>query len=170
MANPGATGSRKNLSTIHGKDTLHCLLISLQEVKILLPNTAVAEVIGYSLPEPVEGAPDWLLGNIVWRDETVPLLSFELASGEGKQEISNSRIAVLNTLNGNPALPYIAILIQGIPQLRLVQEENIHISEEDRKNDVLAAAIDFMGESVLIPDLDGLEQRLLELACLNSPV
>ena len=167
MANLTTAGTRKNLSSVHSKDTLHCLLISLQEVKILLPNTAVAEVIGYTLPEPVENAPDWLLGNIIWREEKIPLLSFELLSGLGKQEqAASSRIAVLNTLNGNSELPYIALLIQGIPQLRLIQEANIVVTEADEKMDVVAASIDFSGESVLIPDLDRLEQHLLDSGCI----
>jgi len=163
MANLTREETRKGLSTVHSKDTLHCLLIPLQEGKILLPNTAVAEVITYATPEPVENAPDWMLGNIVWRDEKVPLLSFELVSGVGTQEHSARRIAVLNTLNGNSRLPYIALLIQGIPQLRLIQESSIVVTEMDSKTDAVAASIDFAGESVLIPDLDVLEQRLLGL-------
>ncbi len=161
MANLTTEATRKGLSTVHSKDTLHCLLIPLQEVKILLPNTAVAEVIAYATPDPVENAPEWLLGNIIWRDEKVPLLSFELLVG--KQERSVQRIAVLNTLNGNPDLPYIALSIQGIPKLRLIQEAGIVVTETDSKTDAVAASIDFAGESVLIPDLDVLEQRLLGL-------
>ncbi len=161
MANLITEGTRKGISSVHSKDTLHCLLIPLQGVKILLPNTAVAEVIAYVTPESVENAPDWLLGNIIWRDEKVPLLSFELLVGE--QERSVQRIAVLNTLNGNPDLPYMALSIQGIPQLRLIQEAGIVVTEMDSKTDAVAASIDFAGESVLIPDLDDLEQKLLGL-------
>ncbi len=161
MANLTTEGSRKGISSARSKDTLHCLLIPLQGVKILLPNTAVAEVIAYVTPEPVENAPDWLLGNIIWRDEKVPLLSFELLVG--KQERSVQRIAVLNTLNGNPDLPYMALSIQGIPQLRLIQEAGIVVTEMDSKTDAVSASIDFAGESVLIPDLDNLEQELLAL-------
>ncbi len=163
MANLTTERTRKGLSTVHSKDTLHCLLIPLQEIKILLPNTAVAEVIAYASPEAVENAPNWLLGNIVWRDEKVPLLSFELLSGVGKQEHAVSRIAVLNTLNGNPDLPYMAVSIQGIPQLRLVQESGIVVTDVDSKTDAVAASIDFFSESVLVPDLDVLEQKLLAL-------
>jgi len=163
MADQGAAETHKNLSSGHSKDTLHCLLIPLQELKILLPNTAVAEVISYTRPESVENAPQWMLGNIRWRDEKVPLLSFELLSGVGKQQHAVCRIAVLNTLNGNPHIPYIALLIQSIPQLRLIQESSIVVTEEDEQMDVVAASIDFSGESVLIPDLDAMEQKLLVL-------
>ncbi len=164
MADLSTAEPRKNLSSGHSKDVLHCLLIPLQEVRILLPNTAVAEVISYTRPESVENAPQWMLGNIRWRDENVPLLSFEGLSGVGKQEHAVGRIAVLNTLNGNPRIPYIALLIQSIPQLRLVQESSIVVTEKDEQMDAVAASIDFSGESVLIPDLDAMEQKLLALS------
>ncbi|NOZ38258.1 MAG: chemotaxis protein CheW [Gammaproteobacteria bacterium] len=164
MTDQGAAETRKNLLSGHSKDTLHCLLIPLQELKILLPNTAVAEVISYTRPESVENAPQWMLGNIRWRDENVPLLSFELLSGVGKQQHAVSRIAVLNTLNGNPRIPYIALLIQSIPQLRLIQESSIEVTEKDEQMDVVAASVDFSGESVLIPDLDAMEQKLQALS------
>lgn len=164
MANLSTSGTRKNLSKVHSKDTLHCLLLSLQGTQILLPNTAVAEVIGDAMPDSVDDAPDWLIGNISWRDERVPLLSFERLSGAGKSEHTTGRIAVLNTLNGDSDLPYIALLIQGIPQLRLIQESiiveaNTHVDEYD----VVAARMDLGDETVLIPDLDKLEKHVLEL-------
>jgi len=161
MSNLSTSGTRKNLSSVHSKDTLHCLLIPLQELKILLPNTAVAEVIGYITPEPVEDAPDWLLGNIIWRDEKVPLLSFERVNNIVQQEISGQRIAVLNTLNANPDLPYLAILIDGIPQLRLVQESSLVVAEKNNEFEMVAASIELSDEKVFIPDMDKLEQQLV---------
>ncbi|VAX12241.1 hypothetical protein MNBD_GAMMA24-1410 [hydrothermal vent metagenome] len=163
MTDLSAAGTRKNLPGKHGTDTLHCLLLPLQDVKILLPNTAVAEVISYTVPETVKDAPPWMLGYINWRDEKIPLLSFERLSGAGKQEHTTDRVAVLNTLNGNPHLAYIALQIQSIPQLRLIQESSIVVTETDEQTDVVAASIDFAGESVLIPDLDKLEQYVLGL-------
>ncbi len=163
MVDPGGAKTRKRLSSGQSKNILHCLLIPLQEIKILLPNAAVAEVIGYSTPETVENMPEWMLGNISWREEKVPLLSFERVSGMGKQEVATGRVAVLNTLNGNSQLAYIGLLIQSIPQLRLVQESSIVVTEKDAQMDMVAASIDFSGESVLIPDLDKLEQRVLAL-------
>ena len=43
------------------------VLISVTGGKMLLPNASVAEVITYSDPEPVVGAPAWLLGRARWR-------------------------------------------------------------------------------------------------------
>jgi len=150
------------LKSKYGK-ALHCLLLPLQDDKLLLPNTAVAEVITYINPESIDNAPDWLMGTITWRDIRIPLVSFELLSGLAVTSGGTRRIAVLNTLNGNQHIPYIAILIQGIPQLRLIQEDSIQ--DEDIENDKLtiASVVKVNGEQVLIPDLDDLESRLKQI-------
>ncbi|MCW9024859.1 MAG: chemotaxis protein CheW [Gammaproteobacteria bacterium] len=148
------------------KNALHCLVIPLENEKIILPNTAVAEVITYVNPDAIENAPDWLLGKISWRDQAIPLISYELASGANETGISARRIAVLNTLNGNAQLPYLAILIQGIPQLRLIQEDNI--SDEELPDtyghrQAISACVKLNEELILVPDLDDLETRIQDL-------
>lgn len=62
-------------------EVLTALLIPLADRQLLLPNTAVAELIAYRSPITSDGMPDWFLGQIAWRDLSLPLLSFELASG-----------------------------------------------------------------------------------------
>ena len=148
------------------KNALHCLLIPLENEKIILPNMAVAEVITYVSPEPIENAPDWLLGKITWRDQIIPLLSYELASGASETNSSARRIAVLNTLNGNTQLPYMAILIQGIPQLRLIQEDNVsdeELPENYGHRQAISACVKINEEQILVPDLDNLEKRIHDL-------
>ncbi len=43
------------------------VLIAVTGARVLLPNATVAEVITYSPPDPIEGAPAWMLGRIRWR-------------------------------------------------------------------------------------------------------
>jgi len=40
------------------------LMIPVTGTKVLLPNATVAEVITYSVPEKIAGAPPWLLGRL----------------------------------------------------------------------------------------------------------
>ena len=150
------------LKSQRGK-AMHCLLIPLQEEKLLLPNTAVAEVITYVNPEPIENAPEWLMGKISWRDVHIPLVSFELLSGLTETNAGTRRIAVLNTLNGDQRVPYIALLMQGIPQLRMIQEDNIVDVDIESDKNAIARIVKVNDEQVLIPDLDDIESRLKQL-------
>jgi len=143
---------------------VHCLLLPLGKQAALLPNAAVAEVVGYREPESLPDAPDWLLGMVSWRDQRVPLISLEAASGdEAAAPRAVSRIAVLNTLNGNARLPYLAVLTQAIPQLRLVNDDNIKTHEGAASRPSVAALVEVNGEVMMVPDIDDLEQRVQRL-------
>lgn len=145
-------------------EAVHCLLIPLHKETMLLPNAAVAEVIAYSDPETIPDAPDWLQGWLSWRDRKVPLISFEVASGRKMStDILGKRIAVLNTLNSNPRVPYIAILIQDIPKLYLIQPDTLTERSDVNPRQSIVAQLLADGEPVIVPDLDDLEQRVERL-------
>lgn len=143
---------------------VHCLTIPLHDETAILPNAAIAEVIAYKDATPLADAPDWFIGHIEWREKRVPLISFEAMSGKQRQDaVKNSRIAVLNTLNANAQLPYVAILSQGIPSLAIVQESGIEDKENNEDRQVIGAVVELGGVEALIPNIDEIEQRLLQL-------
>lgn len=145
-------------------DVIHCLMITLSEETILLPNTAVAEVIGFLKPEPIEDSPNWFLGRITWRDRLVPLISFGMASISGEvttERQKGDRIAILNTMNGNAEVPYIGIVSQGIPRLSVLRSEDVTTVEVKPENRLsVAEIVSVEGKSLIIPDIDDLESRL----------
>ena len=146
------------------KGVVHCLTIPLHNETAILPNAAIAEVIGYKEPTPLDDAPEWFLGYIEWRDLRVPFISFEAISGKEVQPAKkNSRIAVLNTLNANAQLPYVAILAQGIPSLAIVQEKGI-VDKDIEGRPVVGAVVELGGSEALVPNIDEIEQRVLQLS------
>ena len=151
------------LSQTHS-DAIHCLIISLTDELVLLPNAAIAEVVGYIEPEPLEGSPAWFLGRVTWRERLVPLISLEIAtqSNEASESVaSGTRIAILNTLNGNQELPYIGIVSQGIPSLSVINQDDISSIETLPGNRQSVAEIAKINEQkVIIPDIDDLENRI----------
>ncbi len=144
---------------------LNCLLIPLDGMMVLLPNSAVAELVPYVSPTPVAGAPDWFLGVAEWRERRIPVVSFEAATGGRVAAATpDSRLLVLNTLQGNPKLPYIAIVTQAIPRLQVLRESSVSASNgAGRGGQSVAAYVDLGGENVVVPDIDDLEHRLMRL-------
>lgn len=159
-------GNQGQLS-VHGEhyQAVHCLNIPLHEKNALLPNAAVAEVIAYHEPDTVVDGPSWLLGHLQWRDRKVPLVSLEAATGDDVIEKTGPRIAVLNTLNSNPKVPYIAILLQGIPSLTLVQPKKVSWDDTNQpgQNSSIAGYVKLEEGSAFIPDIDNLEDRIEKL-------
>ncbi len=144
---------------------IRCVLVPIGDLRMLLPNATIAEVITQSTPEPVEGAPHWLLGRIAWRGWRVPLVSFTRLAGsaEGDSELV-ARVAVLKALGGDARLPFIAVLTQGFPRLTTLNSELI-IPTHDGKGlpAGVGARVLVRDDVAVIPDLEWIEASLLDL-------
>ena len=144
---------------------IRCVLVPVGDLRMLLPNATIAEVITQSTPEPVEGAPHWLLGRIAWRGWRVPLVSFARLAGtvEGDAELT-MRVAVLKALGGDPKLPFIAVLTQGFPRLTTLNAELI-IPTHDGKDlpEGVRAQVLVRDDVAMIPDLEWIETALRDL-------
>ena len=57
----------------YNSDEIRGVMIQVGQERLLLPNATVAEVLARVAIEPVEGAPAWLPGQIVWHGWNVPL-------------------------------------------------------------------------------------------------
>ncbi|AHY41202.1 chemotaxis protein CheW [Stutzerimonas decontaminans] len=142
-------------------ESLTGLLMPLADRMLLMPNVAVAELIPYRAPQTAQGMPAWFLGQVQWRDLSLPLLSFEAASSGQAQPVGNAaRVAVLNAVGGRDHVKFIALLVQGIPH-------SIKVDASLARADVALAPLELdavnLGDvQARIPDLIGLEQKLAD--------
>ena len=135
------------------------VLIQVTAGRLLLPNASVAEVITYSEPEPVENAPDWLLGRVRWRGWRLPLLSFSRLAGWASEDGHlGAKVAVLKALGGNAKLPFFAVLSQGFPRLVTVSRTAL-VEQHDMKDLPLGvhARVMLNDDSAAVPDLVSVE-------------
>lgn len=141
------------------------VLIQVEGDRLLLPNAAVAEVLSFSTPDAVEGAPDWLLGSIRWRGWQMPLVAFARMAGIIAEEQGGlgSKVVVLKALGGNPKAPYFAVLTQGFPRLVTVPRDEL-LDQDDGGSlpDGVLARVMLREDSALVPDLDWIEARIHE--------
>jgi chemosensory pili system protein ChpC len=149
---------------------IRCVLVPVGNLRLLLPNATVAEVITLPTPEPVDGAPDWLLGRIAWRGWRVPLVAFTRLAGaqEGDTDLA-VRVAVLKALSGNPRLPFVAVVTQGFPRLTTLNAELV-IPTHDGKPlpPGVKAQVLVRDDVAVIPDLEGIETELAGLLGLDG--
>ena len=148
------------------KAEIRGVLLPLQAGQLLIPNLLMSEVIGYREPDEIpRGAPDWLLGLIVWRHLTVPLVSYDVLLGEPIHEPGHrARIALCKTISAASARPYTALLLQSIPRLVSVNEQSIRITDnENQQHPLLSHSVSINGQQAWIPDLDALEASLQQI-------
>ena len=144
---------------------IRCVLVPVGNLRLLLPNATVAEVITLPASEPVEGAPPWLLGRIAWRGWRVPLLSFTKLAGVSEGDSEQAvRVAVLKALGGHADLPFVAVITQGFPRLTTLNAELI-IPTHDGKPlpRGVKAQVLVRDDVAMIPDLESIENEVFEL-------
>jgi chemosensory pili system protein ChpC len=145
------------------------VMMTVANGRLLLPNATVAEVITYAEPEPIPGAPAWILGRLRWRGWRLPLISFArlagLADNEGEL---GAKVAVLKGLGGVPKVPFTCLLTQGFPRLTTVSEELLLDAPEDTplRPGVLRNVL-LRDDPAMIPDLAGIEAMVAEI--LHAP-
>lgn len=141
--------------------SVRSLLVQLQGGRLLVPNTALAEVTGYSEPIPVKGSPEWFLGMVSWRGMLVPLVSFERLIGDlsYQSEPRRRRVAIFNTVNGNRNVPFVAVVSQGIPRLLQIRGDALSDGPAEQLPGVLRQVV-LEGQPAFIPDIDQIESSL----------
>lgn len=141
-------------------------VIPLQHENLLLPNTTVAEVIDYVAPTPVEGAPEWYLGQISWRGLVIPVFSFEAMMNEAIAEpTAKSRVVVFNAISGKGEQSFYAMPTQGIPQLMRLNSKNVSIVDDaSASSEVLHCHVVIGDQVAAIPNMDSIEAQLFTQA------
>ena len=136
------------------QDDIRGVLIQVEGARLLLPNATISEVLSYAAPEPVENAPDWLLGRLRWRGWQLPLVSFARLAGLAEEQGGlGNKVIVLKALSGNPKTPFFALLTQGFPRLVTVSRERLAVEEGDLP-DAVQARVLLNDEPALVPDVD----------------
>ena len=141
---------------------LRGVVIQVAGGRLMLPNACIAEILSVADPEPIENAPEWLLGRIRWRGWQLPLIAFSTLAGIGEHDASlrGQRVLVLKTLGGDARLPYFALLTQGFPRLVTVSPAMLVEQPDAELGEGVAASVRYQDEEALVPDMDGIEQRL----------
>ncbi|MFA0810316.1 chemotaxis protein CheW [Microbulbifer epialgicus] len=137
------------------------LLLPLQQGQLLVPVDSLSEVIAMQAPMTVQNAPEWYLGDLIWREQRLPLLSFDVMRGKPLGTTTeNGRIAVLSSGNPSGDLPYFALVLQGTPRLVRVTPDELALREQTLSpGELMHVALS--GEEAVIPDLQGLERACL---------
>jgi chemosensory pili system protein ChpC len=143
---------------------VYSLMIPIIDESILLPNTTVAEIIPFGDVTLNTTGPDWYIGELHWHGMEIPMVSLDiLHGGEDPQANRRARVAVVHTLNNNEEMPYIAIVVQGIPRLTHVTEPSISLVEDAELKIAEKAKVRIGAIQATIPDLDKLEELITQV-------
>ena len=146
---------------------IYVLLVPIQRQRLLLPRTAVREIVRYMTPEPLANSatPDWLPGTIKWQDQRVPLISFEgLCGKEIPAKNSRTRIAIMTAISEDMPNRVYAMFVEGFPQLIGVKEKDLVVDEDVKFPDdcPIITQLKLFNDRPQIPNLQFLEKKILQ--------
>ena len=154
--------------------SVRCMLLPLTSLNLLVPNSAVAEIIGYSTPRALSDTSDWFGGVVLWRGVYVPVVAVEQMCKVDTAQLSpRGRIAIIYNPESDPELPYIGIQMQDIPRAYLAEGDSMKTGNDDGINEYLISRVDDDEQDRAIPNLDKIitdlkiefnQQRIEELA------
>ncbi len=141
-------------------ESVKSLWVPLEEVNLLVPNVAIAEVINYQPLDLIHDGPDWLLGCLRWREQELPVVSAERLCGFNlPQGERGSRISVINSMIPGADLSFYAIVTAGIPRLFSADEDALggSVLGDRELPDTVADCVRIGNEEALIPDLENIQ-------------
>jgi chemosensory pili system protein ChpC len=152
-------GGRKRVLRRSGvPPEIHCMMIPAQDATLLLPTSVMAEVMDYVEPQPIEDSPPWLFGQVEWEGRQVPVFDFSaLINGADPQSpTSRARIMVLKSLSDSNRMPYIGLLMTGLPRPVTLKDSALEQTGDEKKSLGVFSHVRLEGEDAIIPDMDRL--------------
>jgi chemosensory pili system protein ChpC len=140
------------------------VMIPVTGGRVLLPNATVAEVITYTAPERIDGAPPWLLGRLGWRGWRLPLFSLPMLAGHvGEEDTRNARVTVLKGLGGTAQVPFLAMLAQGFPRLTTITSDLLITTGDNTEvGPGVHSEVLVRDDHAVIPDLGMIEEMIAQ--------
>lgn len=153
---------------MEASSNLRCLLVNVQGGQAILPNSLVVEVLPFATPLRIEAAPHWVVGAMLWRNLTTPLVSLgRLIFRVPPDADLNSRIIIVNTLGADSRLPHFGVLGTSAPRPINLQRDDLEpdsdVGEEDLHLPGILSWARYQDKPIIIPDMEAIEAVLRPL-------
>lgn len=144
-------------------EQIKCLVLPVQGYPVLVPNSAVAEIITQQDIAPADDTPDWFLGIGRWRGVDIPLISLDRLIGERDDAPDPAgRFVVLFGIEEAGGPGFYGIRIESLPRTETLDRERLRPSDEPPhpSEHIEARAVIGGDRACLIPDFDALGRTL----------
>jgi len=151
-------GAKKVMRRSGKSPEIRCLLIPTDEENLVLPMSTMSEVVDITQLQPIDDAPSWLLGQVEWESRQVPVFSFSaLINGRDPGALtSRSKIIILKSLSDSARMPYLGLLLGGVPKPITVKEDQLVATGDDKTSLGVYRRVTIEEQQAIVPDLDRL--------------
>ena len=140
-------------------EQIRCVLLKVNENVLMLPNSALVEIVPVRNIINVANKPRWMLGYLDWRGNSVPLVAFETMDGVRMPSLANAdvRAAVVYAIGDDKKIPFMAFLVQGVPQVVNVTADEIEVDAMSVTHPAVSQKILLKGTQVSVVEMLKLE-------------
>ena len=150
---------------------IKCLVLSMHGRPVLVPNSAVAEIVTQQDIAPGQDEPDWFLGTGHWRGTEIPLIAFDRLVGE-RDDVPDpaGRFVILFGLEGDNAPGFYGFRIDALPRSETLDSDKLRPVEGEPHPSEFVGARARLGDDreCLIPDFDALGRTLARYARVRT--
>lgn len=147
-------------------DSMVILAVNIHGSQIVLPGAAIAEIIDFQPTQAVsDDAPTWYLGTLNWRGLTLPLVSLEgMNHNAFFTQARSLKIIVMHCATARNKMLHWGFVAMETPRMLRIDAERLHLAEGDGDfNAVTAMWANLDGETVMLPDLQRIEQEIVNV-------
>ena len=154
---------------VQNNQYIKSIILTLKNELVVVPNSAVAEIISVQDVREVEDSPQWMLGKARWRGVELPVVSYEAAGGDNAQAVNiNTQVAVMYSVSEDSEhikYPYIGLAMHGVPHVSTFSRDQIKTDEQvSSEHPMVAQKVRINGASAGILDLYAIEEMLEQAA------
>lgn len=129
------------------KEFLRCLLLPIKHQTLLVPYSAVAEIVEIEL----KAVGDKKFGSISWRGIEVSLI--DLDQDERLEKTGRMNVAILNRGSDTGSVDFVGLVLKGLPTMNRYKRSDIEwISKATEPYGLMNVRV--RTQTVLIPSLD----------------
>ncbi|NRB37783.1 MAG: chemotaxis protein CheW [Pseudomonadales bacterium] len=145
------------------QEVVNSLLFQMHNSLLVLPDTAIAEIVEYpSSVDEDEGQESWYIGKMAWRNISVPLISFDRMNGVDIPHEAY-KVVVVNAVHNRDQMLYWAFVIAQAPRMQHINNESLAVIRDAELGDVTVMQAELLGEEVVLPDLQKIEDKIQAL-------
>ena len=152
---------------VQNNQFIKSIILTLKNELVVVPNSAVAEIISVQDVKEVKDSPQWVLGKARWRGVVLPVVSYEAAGGDNAQAVNiNTQVAVMYSVSESSSdnekkYPYIGLAMHGVPHVSTFSRDQIKTDEQASSvHPMVAQKVRINGAAAGILDIYAIEEML----------
>jgi len=142
-------------------ERIHTVEIPITGMSLLVPSASIAEVANVPVLTPVPFSANWLLGALPWRQQALPVVSYEALIGQPPSTVgTGSKVVVFYPLGGRKEWEFFGLLSAFEPRPHAVDTNNSNAADPDDlpASPFIAGGIKLADRIMAIPNMDALKQ------------